>query len=72
MVPLVPEHLPAMAKTPVLISNGRVDPLVSAEETEQLASLLRSSGADVTVAWQNAGHELTQQDVTTAREWLMQ
>jgi predicted esterase len=72
MVPLVPEHLPAMAKTPVLISNGRVDPLVSAEETEQLASLLRSSGADVTVAWQNAGHELTQQDVTTAREWLTQ
>ena len=54
----------------MLISNGRVDPLVSAEETEQLAALLRSAGADVTVAWQNSGHELTQADVISAREWL--
>jgi predicted esterase len=28
------------------------------------------AGADVTVAWQPAGHELTQSDVTAAREWL--
>ena len=70
MIPLVPETMPKIADTPVLVSNGRADPLVSADQTEQLASLLRSAGADVTVAWQNAGHELTQQDVTTAREWL--
>jgi predicted esterase len=72
MVPLVPDTLPAIASTAVLISNGRGDALVSAEETEHLATLLRSAGADVTVAWQNAGHELTQQDVVTAREWLAQ
>ena len=72
MVPLVPETLPTLAQTPVLISNGRMDPLVSAEETEQLASLLRSAGADVTVSWQNSGHELTERDVVTAREWLAQ
>ena len=72
MVPLVPETLPQLAQTPVLISNGRVDPLVSAEQTEQLASLLRSAGADVEVSWQNSGHELTQRDVVTAREWLVQ
>jgi phospholipase/carboxylesterase len=72
MVPLVPEQLPRLAHTPALISNGRLDPLVSAEETEQLASLLRSAGADVTVSWQNSGHELTERDVFTAREWLAQ
>ena len=72
MVPLVPDALPAMAGTPVLISNGRVDPLVSAEETERLSALLRSGGADVTVAWQDSGHDLTPRDVTTAREWLAQ
>ncbi|HTI43498.1 MAG TPA: alpha/beta hydrolase [Vicinamibacterales bacterium] len=72
MVPLVPEQLPRLAHTPALISNGRLDPLVSAEETEQLASLLRSAGADVTVSWQNSGHELTERDVVTAREWLAQ
>jgi predicted esterase len=72
MVPLAPATLPTLAATPVLISNGRMDPLVSAEETERLAALLRSSGADVTVAWQNSGHELTDRDVLTAQEWLAQ
>jgi len=72
MVPLTHETLPKLASAPVLISNGRMDPLVSAEETERLAALLRSAGADVTVAWQNSGHELTQADVITAREWLAQ
>ena len=72
MVPLTPETLPRMPATPVLISNGKMDPLVSAEETERLAALLRSGGADVTVSWQNAGHELTDRDVITAREWLAQ
>jgi predicted esterase len=70
MVPLTPETLPNIPATPVLISNGKMDPLVSAEETERLAALLRSAGADVTVSWQNAGHELTDRDVITAREWL--
>jgi len=70
MVPLTPDILPKLADTPVLISNGKMDPLVSAEETERLAALLRSAGADVTVAWQNSGHELTDRDVATAREWL--
>jgi predicted esterase len=72
MVPLTPETLPNIPATPVLISNGKMDPLVSVEETERLAALLRSAGADVTVSWQNAGHELTDRDVITAREWLAQ
>ena len=72
MVPLTPETLPNIPATPVLISNGKMDPLVSVEETERLAALLRSGGADVTVSWQNAGHELTDRDVITAREWLAQ
>ena len=72
MVPLTPDTLPSIDGTAVLISNGRADPLVSAEETERLAALLRSAGAGVTVAWQPAGHELTEGDITTAREWLAQ
>jgi predicted esterase len=70
MVPLTPETLPNIPATPVLISNGKMDPLVSVEETERLAALLRSAGADVTVSWENASHELTDRDVITAREWL--
>jgi phospholipase/carboxylesterase len=70
MVPLVPDPLPSIPGTPVLLSNGRQDPLVSAAETERLASLLRSAGADVTLVWQNAGHQLTEGDLEQARQWV--
>jgi predicted esterase len=70
MVPLVPESMPALADTPVLISNGRQDPLVDPAETERLASLLQDAGAAVTIAWQPGGHELTPNDIAVAREWL--
>jgi predicted esterase len=70
MVPLVPEPMPSIPGTPVLLSNGRADPLVSEAETERLAALLRDAGADVTLAWQTAGHELTSADIAQARQWL--
>jgi predicted esterase len=70
MVPFVPDPLPALAGTPVLLSNGRLDPLVPADQTERLAALLRAAGADVTLAWQAAGHELTPGDIEEARQWL--
>ena len=71
MVPLVPDPLLSILDTPVFLSNGRMDPLVAPAETERLAELLRQAGADVTLAWQEAGHELTPGDVAEAREWLM-
>ena len=70
MVPFVPDPLPALAGTPVLISNGEDDPLVAREETERLAALLGAAGAAVTLAWQPGGHQLATADVTTARQWL--
>jgi predicted esterase len=70
MVPLVPDPLPSLPHTPVLLSNGRADPIVAAAETERLAALLRDAGAEVTLAWQTAGHHLVQEDLIRAREWL--
>jgi predicted esterase len=70
MVPIVPEPLPSIPGTPVLISNGRVDPLVATAETDRLAALLRSAGADVTVRWHQAGHQLVHDDITHAQKWL--
>jgi predicted esterase len=72
MVPIVPDPLPTIPGTPVLLSNGRLDPLVSPAETERLAALLREAGADITLAWQQAGHELTDGDIERARVWLSQ
>jgi len=70
MVPLVPDPLPSLGHSRVLLSSGRADPLVTLQETERLAKLFRDAGADVTLVWQPAGHELTQGDVTAARTWL--
>ena len=70
MVPFVPDPMPSLPGTPVLISNGRTDPLVAPAETERLGELLRTAGADVTLAWQPAGHQLTAGDVAQARDWL--
>jgi predicted esterase len=70
MVPLVPDPMPALPRTRVLVSNGRADPLVSEEETGRLVGLLKDAGAEVTLAWQEAGHHLVQDDLVRACEWL--
>jgi phospholipase/carboxylesterase len=70
MVPIVPEPMPALSRTRVLISNGERDALVSSSETERLTGLFRAAGADVTLALQSAGHELTEADISAARTWL--
>jgi phospholipase/carboxylesterase len=70
MVPLEPDPLPSITGTRVLISNGRMDPIVSEQETQRLARLLQRAGADVEVHWQPAGHQLMPSDFTVAKTWL--
>jgi len=66
----VPEKRRDLTGVPVLIGAGRLDPIATAEHTERLATLLRESGAEVTVHWQPAGHTITEADVAAARAWL--
>ena len=70
MVPLVPEARPDLHGTRVLIGSGRADPLVPVSDVERLAAMLEEGGAEVTMHWENAGHQLTQGDVDAARAWL--
>lgn len=70
MVPLTPEHTPDLRQARVLLLQGRSDPIVPASQTDMLAGLLRAAGADVTVSWQNAGHQLMSGDVEVASDWL--
>lgn len=70
MVPLRPAQLPVLRGRRVLISEGRTDPIVAAADAESLASMLRGAGAEVTLAWQDAGHGLVGADVDAARAWL--
>ncbi len=71
MVPLVPERQPNLSSARVWIGAGSNDPIIPTSETKRLAELLRSAGADVTMRYFSAGHELTPADVESAREWLM-
>jgi len=70
MVPLVPDPLPDLSATPVLLSAGRSDPLVDPAGSEHLAALLKRCGARVTFEWQEAGHHLGAADVEAAHAWL--
>ncbi len=70
MVPLEPNPLPDLSRVRVFISAGLRDPIVPRRESEKLADLLERSGANVTVRWENAGHEIGQGDIRSAREWL--
>jgi len=70
MVPFVPEQTPDLQNKPVLLLSGREDPIVPTDQPQQLAAIFKSAGADVTLHWENAGHGLTQSDVSTARDWM--
>ena len=70
MVPLVPDFLPDLRSKHVLISAGLHDPIVTSQETKNLLDLLQKAGADVSINWQNSGHELTSDEVRKARDWL--
>jgi phospholipase/carboxylesterase len=72
MVPLIPDKLPDLSSVHAWIGAGDQDPIVPASETKRLAELLRRAGADVTIRFFNAGHGLTNDDVTTARRWLQE
>ncbi|MGI9069923.1 MAG: alpha/beta hydrolase [Bryobacteraceae bacterium] len=70
MVPFVPKQVPDLRGKSVLLLSGREDPIVPTDQAEELADIFKSAGADVTLHWENAGHALTQGDVSTARDWL--
>jgi phospholipase/carboxylesterase len=72
MVPFAPEKLPDLRSTEVLVTAGRHDPMVPADEAERLAVLLREAGANVVLEWQSGGHELGRDEVATVQKWLTQ
>ena len=70
VMPLEPATLPALAGTSVFISAGKTDPFSPVQRAQRLADALASAGADVTLRWQRAGHELVPGDLEDTRGWL--
>ena len=71
MVPLVPEKLPDLSLLRVWIGAGNQDAIIPTSETQRLVELLRGAGADVTIRFFDAGHNLTDNEIEIARDWLM-
>lgn len=70
--PMVPRRglpLPELSGIPIFIGAGRNDPICSTRETEELEGLLGGAGANVTVHWESAGHQLTGSEVDAASVW---
>jgi len=70
MVPFEPSRPGGLEGKRVLLSEGRVDPIVPMAQAERLAALFRRAGAEVTLDWRPGGHRLEEADVEAARRWL--
>jgi predicted esterase len=70
MVPLVPDPLPVLQDVRVLIAAGRYDPIVSPQQSQALADLLARAGAEVTLHWSQAGHDLAPDDLQAGERWM--
>jgi phospholipase/carboxylesterase len=73
--PMVPRRgidLPNLSGVPVFIGAGHNDPLCSEQESLDLQALLAQAGANVTLHWENYGHQLTQTEAEAASRWFHQ
>ncbi|SEM48158.1 alpha/beta hydrolase [Bradyrhizobium sp. OK095] len=70
MVPLSDPPKANLAGKPILLLSGQGDPIVPASNSAHLAALLSQAGASVTHKVLPAGHQLSQADVTLARNWI--
>jgi phospholipase/carboxylesterase len=70
MVPLVPETIPILTSKYIFMSSSLYDPIVPKQEAEKLFGLFKKAGANVSLNWQDSGHELTIKEIQKGKEWL--
>jgi predicted esterase len=69
-VPFTPDLVRNFSELSVFLAGGMRDPIVPRDQTEQLAAILESGGADVSMFWHRGGHELGNDDIEAAKKWL--
>eukprot|EP01037_Dinobryon_pediforme_P015608 gene15608-15757_t len=70
MLPLQKELPLAQKEKSVLLISGLVDPIVPSSNAAQLARLLQQAGVTVQHEILQAGHGLTQQDLSLMQAWI--
>ena len=70
MIPLELEKLPDLSGVRIFLAGGQRDPIVPPGQTQRLATLLQSAGANVELFRHTGGHELGQAELAAAAHWL--
>ena len=70
MVPFIPLTMPNLQRMKIFIGAGKHDQIVQGRETEQIAEIFQGAGAVVTIHWHNGGHELGEDDLLAATNWI--
>ncbi len=71
MVTIVPESIPTLTDTEILISSGRQDPIVPEENTQRLIHIYQQTGAIVELFLHEGGHHLESKDAEVAQQWYL-
>ncbi len=70
LIPFAPEAQPGLEGKRVLITAGRYDPMASVAATETLAAYFKAQGAETKLFWHDGGHEIRQEELLAARDFL--
>ena len=70
-VPFLPDLVRNFSELSVFLAGGMRDTIVPHDQTEQLAAILESGQADVSLFWHRGGHELGNDDIEAAKAWLV-
>jgi phospholipase/carboxylesterase len=70
MLVFEPKEKVDLSGNALLISAGKVDPIVPPESVEKLVALLGERGAEVSLKWQLGGHNLVPSEIKEAADWL--
>ena len=70
MVPFIPDTLPNLISKNIFISAGEWDPIIPRQNTEKLFDIFKKAHARVSIYWQKSGHEVGQEEIQAAKEWL--
>ena len=70
MVPYIPTVMPDLSNKSIMLSEGLHDPIVSRPEAQRLSEIFTNAQSNVTLKWQDSGHNLTNEDIFAAKKWL--